>query len=64
MKSLFGGEQDKGKDPPSISTPPEFRQLARRFVEVARAELNENETRALAANKVASPGLQARMIES
>ena len=55
MKSVF--LEDKGKD--NIrSIPAEFREMARRFVEVAREQLNANETRALAANKVSCPGLQ------
>jgi nucleolar protein 9 len=59
MKSLFTDEKGKGKETLSASIPPEFRLLARRFVETIRAELGENEVRALAANKVASPVLQA-----
>ncbi|KAG5645777.1 hypothetical protein DXG03_005314 [Asterophora parasitica] len=58
MKSVFADEKGKGKEAAPKSTPPEFRKLARRFVEALRAELGENEVRALAANKVASPGLQ------
>ncbi|KAF8075978.1 armadillo-type protein [Lyophyllum atratum] len=48
----------KGSEALGISMPAEFRQLARRFVDVLRTELGENEVRALAADKVASPGLQ------
>ncbi|RDB20532.1 Nucleolar protein 9 [Hypsizygus marmoreus] len=58
MKSVFTDEKGKGKEVPLKSTPPEFRELARRFVEILRADLGENEVRALAANKVACPGLQ------
>lgn len=58
MKSVFTDEKGKGKETPCKTTPPEFSQLARRFVEALREKLGENEVRALAANKVASPGLQ------
>ncbi|KAF5388249.1 hypothetical protein D9615_000027 [Tricholomella constricta] len=58
MKSVFTEEKGKGKEAPPKSMPTEFRQLARRFVEALRADLGENEVRALAANKVASPSLQ------
>ncbi|KJA16110.1 hypothetical protein HYPSUDRAFT_47764 [Hypholoma sublateritium FD-334 SS-4] len=57
MKSVFTEDKGKGKD--SVRrTPPEFQQMARKFVEVVREQLDENETRAMAANKVACPGLQ------
>ncbi|KAF9468782.1 armadillo-type protein [Collybia nuda] len=58
MKSVFVEDRIKGKEALVKRTPAEFRQLARRFVETLRTELGENEVRALAANKVASPGLQ------
>lgn len=58
MKSVFGDDKGKGKETLTKRTPAEFRQLARRFVEILRTELGENEVRALAADKVASPGLQ------
>lgn len=61
MKSLFNG--DKGKGVLRIADlPPQFQVLARQFVECVRSELNENEIRALAANKVASPSLQVRFV--
>lgn len=57
MKSVF--TEDKGKGKNSVRrTPPEFRQMARKFVGIVREQLDENETRAMAANKVACPGLQ------
>ncbi|KAF8966518.1 armadillo-type protein [Flammula alnicola] len=57
MKSVF--EEDKGKGKEAMrSAPAEFRQMARRLVEVVKEQLGENETRAMAANKVACPGLQ------
>lgn len=58
MKSVFGEDKGKGKETSIKRTPAEFRQLARRLVEILRTELGENEVRALAADKVASPGLQ------
>ncbi|PPR04002.1 hypothetical protein CVT24_010495 [Panaeolus cyanescens] len=58
MKSLFDEEKGKGKQPVSRSVPAEFRQMSRRLVEVVREQSSENEIRAMAANQVASPGLQ------
>ena len=57
MKSVFDDEKTKGKDSITRSVPPEFRQMARRFVEVIRTQLGENEVRAMAASKVACPAL-------
>ncbi|KAF8164318.1 armadillo-type protein [Pholiota molesta] len=57
MKSVFSEDKGKGKET-LRSTPPEFRQMARRFVQMVRDQLDENETRAMAANKVSCPGLQ------
>lgn len=59
MKSVF----DKGKGKGVVASsqvPVEFQEIAKRFVEVLRATLDENEVRAMAADKVASPGLQVR----
>lgn len=58
MRSVFLDDKGKGKEVATQQAPAAFRTLARRFVEVLRAELNENEVRALAANNVASPVLQ------
>ncbi|KAH0587095.1 hypothetical protein H2248_005913 [Termitomyces sp. 'cryptogamus'] len=58
MRSVFTDEKGKGKEVVSQSRPTEFSDLARRLVDILRTELGENEVRALAANKVASPGLQ------
>ncbi|TFK35011.1 armadillo-type protein [Crucibulum laeve] len=58
MKSVFDDDKGKGKEAPTKSTPPEFCKMARRFVEVLREQLGDNEVRALAASKVASPSLQ------
>jgi nucleolar protein 9 len=57
MKSVF--EQDsKSSVPRNVLVPPEFGHMSRKFVLVLRDGLDENEVRALAANKVASPVLQ------
>ncbi|KAJ7638452.1 armadillo-type protein [Roridomyces roridus] len=54
LKSVF-----KEADAGASTAPPEvFTGTARRFVEIIRNELGANETRALAADKVASPTLQ------
>lgn len=58
MKSVFTDGKGKSKESAGRIALPEFRQIARRFVEVLRGQLGENEVRALAANKVASPCLQ------
>ncbi|KAJ6538949.1 armadillo-type protein [Mycena capillaripes] len=56
LKSVF--KEGDGEDLGSHTPPEIFTQAARKFVEVVRQELDENETRALAADKVASPTLQ------
>ncbi|KAJ7667611.1 armadillo-type protein [Mycena polygramma] len=54
LKSVF-----KDGDNKADFTPPDsFTEAARKFVQVVRRELDGNETRALAADKVASPTLQ------
>ncbi|KAG6896752.1 hypothetical protein C0992_006327 [Termitomyces sp. T32_za158] len=58
MRSVFTDEKGKGKEMASQSRPAEFKDLTRRIVNTLRTELGANEVRALAANKVASPGLQ------
>ncbi|KAJ7229049.1 armadillo-type protein [Mycena pura] len=58
LKSVFKATSGK-EDSAVVSTPPKsFTETARKFVELVRKELDDNETRALAANKVASPTLQ------
>ncbi|KAH9991427.1 armadillo-type protein [Russula vinacea] len=47
LKSIFGGWQ-----------PPEFQEVAKRFVMMLRTSLDANEVRSLAGNKVACPVLQ------
>ncbi|KAJ7499330.1 armadillo-type protein [Mycena latifolia] len=57
LKSVFKEGYAAGGQ--TIDAPPEmFTRAARKFVEVVRSELDGNETRALAADKVASPTLQ------
>lgn len=56
LKSVF--REGEGGEEPLNAVPAVFAQAARKFVHVVRDELDENETRALAANKVASPTLQ------
>ena len=60
MKSVFAsrGNSQDGKSALNTHTVPEFSKLARRFIRQLREDLNANEVRALAANKVASPVLQ------
>ena len=62
MKSVFSNDKEKGKEKiiPLKSAPSEFTKMARRFVQVFRDQLGENEVRAMAASKVAGPGLQVR----
>ena len=58
MKSIFQGK-GKGKESSSWSrAPPEFSAMARRFIEGVQQKFGENEVRAMAADRVASPGLQ------
>ena len=60
MKSVFASRGDSQDSNAARKTHafPEFSKLARRFVQQLRKDLDENEVRALAANKVASPVLQ------
>jgi nucleolar protein 9 len=57
MKSVF--EKGKGKESATqLQAPSEFRQMTGKILEVLRTDLDENEVRAMAASKVASPGLK------
>ncbi|KAK7471121.1 Nucleolar protein 9 [Stygiomarasmius scandens] len=56
LKSVFDSK-GKGKEGYIIKTPPEFQSQARVLVKVLKKELGDNEVRALAADKVASPCL-------
>lgn len=63
MKSVFdndtrGDRKGKGKEKESEGVPPDFSQMARRIIEVFKSQISENEVRAMAASKVACPGLQ------
>ena len=58
MTSMFTGDKGKGKESSISAVPPSFAEAARRLVESVRQELNDNEVRALAANKAASPTLK------
>ena len=60
MKSVF--DQGKGKGLPTSlkSCPQEFHNMARRLLLAVRDEMDENEIRAMAANKVACPTLKVR----
>ena len=56
------GTKDKGKSREAITYPAEFESMARKFVGKVREELNENEVRALAAEKSACPVLVVRIL--
>ena len=58
MTSVFTKDTGKGKGLSTAAVPPTFGEAARRLVESVRRELNDNEVRALAANKAASPALK------
>lgn len=58
MKSVFADNKSYDHVDSSRSVPNEFHEAATRFVRVLKSELSDNEVRALAANKVASPLLQ------
>jgi nucleolar protein 9 len=62
LRSIFGNGQDKGKASAEERQPYplEFRDVARKFVTMLRTNLDANEVRSLAANKVACPVLQVR----
>lgn len=59
MKSVFE-EKGKGKADSQKAVPPQFTEMARRFVEHLRSSLDENETRVTGANSVAGPCLKVR----
>jgi nucleolar protein 9 len=62
LRSIFGDGPDKGKASAEDRQPHplEFRDVATKFVTILRTNLNANEVRSLAANKVACPVLQVR----
>jgi len=57
MRSVFGAEH-VGFSTGTEAMPRSIKELARRMVETLRTELSDNEIRALASDKVASPALQ------
>jgi nucleolar protein 9 len=63
MKSVFADNKSYDHVDSSRSVPNEFHEAATRFVRVLKSELSDNEVRALAANKVASPLLQVHDIQ-
>ncbi|KAI0299719.1 ARM repeat-containing protein [Multifurca ochricompacta] len=58
LKSIFSDNAEKGKASAEGVQPPEFHEVAKRFVTTLRAALDANEVRSLAANKVACPVLK------
>ena len=67
MKSVFvddtrGDVKGKGKEKESEGFPPDFSEMARRVIEVFKSQISENEVRAMAASKVACPGLQVCVV--
>lgn len=62
MRSVFSSQGDSRDGKPALKAHnvPGFPKLARRFVQQLRKDLDANEVRALAANKVANPVLQVR----
>lgn len=61
MRSVFSNYQGNDTGVPKVSVPKQFHDAAARLLRVLREELDENEVRALAANKVASPLLQVSL---
>lgn len=62
MKSMFS--ENKSRVAQGKSIPPEFLVTAREIIQRARRELGENEIRAFATNRAASPTLQVGFIQS
>ncbi|KAK2464918.1 hypothetical protein APHAL10511_002994 [Amanita phalloides] len=58
MTSVFANEKGKREESSVPAVPSSFGKAARRFVESLRRELSDNEVRALAASKAASPALK------
>lgn len=61
MKSVFVDSDNVNS---TRSVPKEFHDAAIKFVSILKSELDDNEVRALAGNKVASPLLQVHIISS
>ncbi len=62
MKSVFDEGKGKGVPTSSESCPQEFHNMARRLLQAVRDQMDENEIRAMAANKVACPMLKVCLI--
>jgi len=58
MSSVFSEGKGKRKDSELRNSPSEFQIMARRFIEVVRNKLDDNEVRAMVANEVACPSLK------
>jgi len=63
MKSVFADNNTHHDVNSTRSVPKEFHDAASRFVGVLKSELDDNEVRALAGNKVASPLLQVHIVQ-
>lgn len=62
MTNVFVKNKCNAADNPlGRSIPQQFRKVAADFVRILREDLSENEVRALAVDKVASPVLQVRI---
>lgn len=61
MKSVFSDRETGTLDTTAKRAPPEFYEVAKKFVLKLRKDLGDNEVRALAADKVASPVLQVNL---
>jgi len=63
MKNVFAKNTDDDLDTPIVKNiPKQFYKASANFLRILREELGENEVRALAADKVASPVLQVRIV--
>jgi nucleolar protein 9 len=63
MKSVFVDSYNHHDVNSTRSVPKEFHDAAVKFVSILKGELDDNEVRALAGNKVASPLLQVHIIK-
>jgi nucleolar protein 9 len=62
LRLIFSDRPDKGKASMEDRHPPEFCNIARKFVTMLRMNLDGNKVHSLAANKVACPVLQVQCI--
>lgn len=63
MKSVFAGIISHHHVNSTQLVPKEFHDATLKFVTVLKSELDDNEVRALASNKVASPLLQVHIVQ-